>query len=58
MVSYFIGNFSTNRFLMIRQMITMAIVRDANKRKTEVSELNASEVLKVTKCCINITNNH
>lgn len=58
MVSYFIGNFSTNRFLMIRQMITMAIVRDANKSKTEVSDLNTSEVLKVIKCCINITNNH
>ena len=58
MVSYFIGNFSTNRFLMIRQMITMAIVIDANKSKTEVSDLNTSEVLKVIKCCINITNNH
>ena len=36
----------------------MAIVRDANKSKTEVSDLNTSEVLKVIKCCINITNNH
>ena len=57
MVSYFIGNFSTNYFLMIREIL-MDIVRNANKRKAEVNDLNTSEVSTVTKCSINIQNNH